>query len=50
MYKVLNGAIHHKGKVYRKDDELPECFTNKAGYKHVELVQEKAKPKSKKVK
>lgn len=41
MYKVTNGAVHHKGEVYRKGAILPESFTNKPGYKHVELVPEK---------
>lgn len=48
MYKVTNGAIHHLGKVYRKGDELPESFTNKDGYKHVELVGDKPKKQPKK--
>ena len=49
MYKVTRGAIHHLGVVYRKGDELPETFTNKDKYKHVELVEEKPKKQVKKV-
>lgn len=47
MYKVINGAIHHRGKVYRKGDVLPETFTNKQKYKHVELIEKKITPKKK---
>lgn len=50
MYKVINGAIHHKGKVYRKDAVLPETFTNKQKYKHVELIEKKPTPKKKAIK
>ena len=36
MYKVTRGLVTHKGEVYRKGAELPETFTNKEGYSHVE--------------
>ena len=39
MYKVLNGAIHHKGEVYRKGAVIPSTFDNKEGYKHVERME-----------
>lgn len=39
MYKVLKGAVHHKGEVYRKGDVIPETFTNKEGYRHVEQME-----------
>jgi hypothetical protein len=39
MYKVIRGAVHHNGEIYRKGDVIPVTFTNKEGYKHVEQME-----------
>ena len=39
MYRVIRGALHHKGIVYRKGEVIPATFANKDGYKHVEQME-----------